>query len=164
MRVLFHPDPILRKKCRSATIEEIDRKTIDEMVAAMYQGDGVGLAAPQVGIDLRFFVMDPTGGEKSDSLEVVINPQIVGTSSDTCVETEGCLSVPGVSEVVERFSEIDVSYIDSQGSNISKRLSGFSAVVFQHEFDHLDGVLFIDRLSSLKRKLLLRDYAKRGSQ
>ena len=134
---------ILRKT--SDFIEEIDLnfvEFVEKMAATMYAIDnGVGLAAPQVGINKRLFIIDFGKG-----LTVYINPEIISSSPLTSVEEEGCLSLPEITAVVERSVSVEVKYFDMEGNVIEEELDEFAARAFQHELDHLDGILFIDRV------------------
>ena len=152
-------DLVLREKCAPvADITPELLKTMDEMVKMMQAQNGVGLAAPQVGITQRFLVMmDP------DTNEVyrMINPTILSKSEDTCVMEEGCLSVLGpdglpVYSNVRRPSSVVVEWTNENGDKLSAQMSGVPARIVQHETDHLDGVLFIDYLSGVKREMLMR--------
>jgi len=152
--------PVLRRE--TDEIEEIDaelRELVARMFATMYENNGQGLAAPQVGISKRLAVVDvpPRPGETY----VLVNPRIVSTGEARSRGTEGCLSIPGVSEVVERSAEVVVVAQDLNGEPLRIAADGELARCFQHEIDHLDGVLYIDRLSPLTRKLLLSRYRKR---
>lgn len=161
MKIFHFPKESLREQCDPVYPGDISAETMSSLVEAMYSGSGVGLAAPQVGINKTLFVMDQTAGERSGFLEIVINPEILEVSDEMQVFIEGCLSLPGVFEDVERHRKISVQYINASGKQVSRVLEGFSATVFQHEFDHLRGKLFIDRISSLKRNLALKGYYKR---
>ncbi len=149
-RIRLYGDPILRKKASEVEVfDENLNEILDEMVETMYLGDGVGLAAPQVGLYLRMFVMDVGEGPKK-----VVNPRIVEVSDEKEIAEEGCLSLPEIFEDVERHVWIEVEYQNERGEKVRERLEGYEARVFQHEYDHLDGVLFIDRISPARRALL----------
>ncbi len=152
-------DLVLREKCAPVadiTPELLD--TMDEMVQMMKSQNGVGLAAPQVGITQRFLVMmDP----ESETIYKMINPKITSKSDDTCVMEEGCLSVLGADGLpvysnVRRPASVVVEWMNENGENLSAQMSGVPARIVQHETDHLDGVLFIDYLSGVKREMLMR--------
>ncbi|MFN4189459.1 MAG: peptide deformylase [Pseudothermotoga sp.] len=139
-------DPVLRKKAKEVeNIDENIKVLIKELFETMYATDGIGLAAPQIGVSLRIFVMD------DGTPRALINPVIVFKSAETNIAEEGCLSVPEVFENVERSNEIVIRYTDINGKNIEEKLSGYSARVAQHEYDHLDGVLFIDLIDPSRR-------------
>jgi peptide deformylase len=133
---------------------------LDEMAKTMYAADGIGLAAPQVGVGLRLFVIDLGPGEnrKAKLLEF-INPVLSMGEGSTAFE-EGCLSVPGVTEEVKRHEKITVRYQDRNGKRLEMTAEGLLAVAIQHENDHLDGVLFVEKLSPLKRRLLKKKLQK----
>jgi len=160
--IRLYGDPVLRTE--AAPIEEVDddvRRLIDDLVETMYDADGVGLAAPQIGISLRVFVYDIRDPEAEPG--VLVNPEIVlreGAHRDE----EGCLSLPGLSEIVERPERIVVRGLDADGTPVEFEAEGLLSRCIQHETDHLDGILFIDRVSALKRKMLLRKWRKRESE
>ena len=152
-------DLILREKCSPiADITPDLLNTMDEMVKMMNAQNGVGLAAPQVGITKRFLVMmEP----ETNVVYRMINPEITARSEDTCVMEEGCLSVLGpdglpVYSNVRRPASIDVKWTDENGKDLSAHMSGTAARIVQHETDHLNGVLFIDYLSGVKREMVMR--------
>ncbi|MEE2672457.1 MAG: peptide deformylase [Myxococcota bacterium] len=159
LEVLQFPDS--RLKHVSAAVAHIDedlRKLADEMLKVMYEEPGIGLAAPQVGISIRLIVMDTTWNEEGAerSPMAIVNPEIVSREGKITWE-EGCLSVPDFTAEVERAEHIVVNYQNLEGKQVTEHVTGLRAVCFQHEIDHLDGLLFIDRISRLKRSL----YAKR---
>lgn len=163
MQILTYPNDVLRKRC-TGPLDDLSDTFLDAMVEAMYLKGGVGLAAPQVGRLLPVFVMDPSGGERSDELEIVIEPSILGVSTLREEGTEGCLSLPGITGTVSRAQQITVQYTHRNGLKVQRVIEGFAARVFQHELDHLSGILYIDHVPTFARKLLLRDYEKlRGS-
>lgn len=146
-------DPVLREKC--APVEAIDeeiRRLAADMQETMYDADGIGLAAPQVGVPIRLFVYDVRDPDSPSG--VLVNPEIV-ESEGTSKEEEGCLSIPGLSETVERSAAIVARGLDLDGEPVELRAEGLLSRCIQHETDHLDGVLFLDRVSPLKRRLLL---------
>ena len=152
-------DLVLREKC--ASVDAITPEllnTMDEMVNMMREQSGVGLAAPQVGITQRFLVMmDPD----TETIYKMINPKIISKSDDTSVMEEGCLSVLGADGLpvysnVRRPASVVVEWTNERGENLSAQMSGVPARIVQHETDHLDGVLFIDYLSGVKREMLMR--------
>ncbi|KAF2956674.1 peptide deformylase [Marinitoga sp. 38H-ov] len=154
-------DPILRKKAKK--VEKIDEKfqeLLNNMTNVMYKEDGVGLAAPQIGINKRFFIMDD--GKK---LRKIINPEIIEFLGDEVVYEEGCLSIPGVFINVKRPEGIKVKYFDENGNEIEEELHDYTARIFQHEYDHLEGVLFVDKVSTAakaKYKGKLNELMKEG--
>ena len=151
-------DSALRVRC--SEVEQIDdevRQLVDDLMDTMYAADGIGLAAPQVGIPLRVFVYDVREPEIEPG--VLINPRFV-EAGGTIRDTEGCLSIPGLNETVERYSEVVVEGLDREGRAVRIEATDLLSRCLQHENDHLDGILFIDHLSPLKRKLLLNTWAK----
>lgn len=162
-----YPDSILHQK--SARISKIDddlRAFLDDMLETMYQSRGVGLAAPQVGVLKRMIVIDAeqtedeNGQHKRGNPMFLINPEIVYKSEEMIFFCEGCLSVPGQSADVERHQKIKVRYQDKAGHEQEIEAEDYLAVVLQHEIDHLDGILYIDHLSRLKRNMLLKKLEK----
>jgi peptide deformylase len=151
-------DSALRVRC--SEVEKIDdevRDLVDDLMDTMYAADGIGLAAPQVGIPLRVFVYDVREPEIEPG--VLINPRFV-EAGGTIRDTEGCLSIPGLNETVERYSEVVVEGLDREGRAVRIEATDLLSRCLQHENDHLDGILFIDHLSPLKRKLLLNKWSK----
>ena len=151
-------DSALRVRC--SEVEQIDdevRQLVDDLMDTMYAADGIGLAAPQVGIPLRVFVYDVREPEIEPG--VLINPRFV-EAGGTIRDTEGCLSIPGLNETVERYSEVVVEGLDREGRAVRIEATDLLSRCLQHENDHLDGILFIDHLSPLKRKLLLNKWSK----
>lgn len=158
MKIRTLGDPILRKRaCEAGAIDAELRRLVEEMFETMYEAEGIGLAAPQVGLSKRVFVVDIS--EPDVEPLAVIDPVIVESSGSESGE-EGCLSLPGISEIVERAANVVVEGRDPDGEPIRVDASGLLARVIQHEIDHLDGILFIDRVSPLKRKMLLKKYEK----
>jgi len=155
MEVVVYPDPILRKK--NIKIEENSDELqdfIDKFVDALYEFDGLGLAAPQVGKNIRLFVVDydPRSGE--NNYTVYINPKIIESSTDYDTKEEGCLSVPKIYGHVKRSLKIKIEALDRNFNKIEKELVDFEARVFQHEYDHLEGVLFIDKVTQMDRIMM----------
>ena len=151
-------DPVLREKC--APVAEIDdevRQLAADMQETMYDADGIGLAAPQVGVPIRLFVYDVRDDEVPPG--VLVNPEIV-EEEGAAKEEEGCLSIPGLSEMVERSESIVARGIGLDGEPVEIRADGILSRCIQHETDHLDGILFLDRVSPLKRKILLGKWRK----
>jgi peptide deformylase len=152
-------DPVLRKKAEPVTnITDDVRKLIRDMFDTMYAEEGVGLAAPQVGISERVIVVDP----HTEDMEpfALINPEILDASKVTEKGEEGCLSIPGLRDIVERSSLVRVRGESVTGEVREFEAEGLLARILQHEVDHLDGILFLDRLSPLKRKLALAKWQK----
>ncbi len=155
------PDP--RLKLISEPVPEVDRKLrrfMDDMIACMYTSNGIGLAAIQVGVPKRVAVIDlDPGGPKSKPI-YIINPRILEVSDELSTFHEGCLSVPEVWDDVNRPAKITVEYTDENGKYQKVKADGIFATVLQHEIDHINGLLFIDHLSKLKRSIALRKSAK----
>ena len=159
--VLTYPNETLREVCSLVQGDDFGSQMeafIQEMWAIMEEAKGVGLAAPQIGV-LKNILVYKTIGEETEKFEYLINPKIVATEGKVFSE-EGCLSLPGVFAKVERFKKITVEGQDFQGKPMVKETEAFSSVIIQHESDHLVGKLFIDRLSLIKRKLLLARYRR----
>jgi peptide deformylase len=159
-----YPDPLLRQRC--SPVERFDeelRRLAGDLVDTMLAAPGVGLAAPQVGEPVRLAVVDVSVGEDAEQLHVLVNPVIV-SAAGSAVETEGCLSIPEVTEKVERPAEVEVAALDLDGRPLQLAASGWLARALCHEIDHLDGVLFIDRISRLKRNLYVRKRRKQLRQ
>ena len=160
-KIIIEPDPILRKK--STTFEKVDndlRKLMDDMLETMYSAPGIGLAAVQIGILKRVIVIDISKGEEKKNPIFLVNPKITFKSNHTSVYEEGCLSLPGHFAEVERPAECHLDYIDYNGKKQKLQAEGLLATCVQHEIDHLDGVLFIDYLSKLKRDMIIKKLKK----
>src|SRR6266540_964210 len=158
--MLKYGDSILHDRAQAvdAITPEIDR-LIDDMIETMYAAPGVGLAAPQVGVALRIFVVDVSIGRDPDGLHIMINPEFVERDGMQ-LEEEGCLSVPGFNATVVRPSRAVLKGLDRHGEAQRLEGSGLLARAFQHELDHLDGTLFVDRLRGLKRDIIVRKIRK----
>jgi peptide deformylase len=155
-----YPDPVLRKK--AAPVKIIDdnlRKLVDDMVDTMYAEPGVGLAAPQIGVSLRLLVTDITVGEKPDSLIVLVNPKIVSTSGRV-IEEEGCLSIPDIRAEIPRAESVEIHGWDLDQQEVGVKGRGYLARAFQHEMDHLDGILIWDRMSKIQREVLKNEWKR----
>ena len=151
LTVLRFPDPRLRKKAQPVTdITDATATIIDSMLATMYEEKGVGLAATQVDIHQRIVVMDTS--EDSDQPLVFINPEIIATSDETSINEEGCLSVPGTYAKVDRHNTCTVKALNCHGKEFTLNATELQSICIQHEIDHLNGVLFVDYLSPLKRQ------------
>ena len=159
--ILTAPDP--RLKAMSEPVAHVDdeiRKLIDDMLESMYAADGVGLAAIQIGVPKRVLVMDLAKKDAKPEPPAFINPKITWMSEETTTVQEGCLSVPDVWEDVERPTKIRAEYLDRHGRHQTLEAEGLLATCLQHELDHLNGVLFIDHISKLKRSMALRKLQK----
>jgi peptide deformylase len=158
--IVTYDDPVLRQKAKTVAANSNDLQTlIDDMFETMYNGAGVGLAAPQIGESVRLFVIDAdVMTEDTDEPDlgpvVFINPEIVDRSETNITMEEGCLSIPGVRESVNRPETITIEYLDRNFSTSTLKATGWISRVIQHELDHLDGILFIDHLGSFRRRLL----------
>ncbi|MCP5073033.1 MAG: peptide deformylase [Rhodobacteraceae bacterium] len=160
-RILWHPDPHLKKTCAAIeTVDESTRKLADDMLETMYEAPGVGLAAPQVGQIKRLFVMDCSAKEDEDQPMVLINPAVVWSSEEESTYNEGCLSLPEMFEDVARPAEVVVQYLDKSGTEQEQHFKELWATCAQHEIDHLDGILFIDHISKLKRTMITKKMIK----
>jgi peptide deformylase len=159
--ILTAPDPRLKEISRE--VERVDveiRMLIDDMFDSMYAAKGIGLAAIQIGIPKRVIVMDLAQNDDEMEPYVFINPKILWTSTDLATAEEGCLSVPDVWDNVERPAKIRAEHLDREGHLVTLEAEGLLATCLQHEIDHLDGVLFLDHLSRLKRSMALRKLTK----
>ncbi|MEC9226124.1 MAG: peptide deformylase [Pseudomonadota bacterium] len=154
--IICIPDPVLREV--AAPVGEVTdgvRRLLDDMVETMYDAPGIGLAAPQVNVSERLIVMD-CGADDLPELYKMINPEIIARSEDSAILEEGCLSIPKQTAEVKRPAVVDVRYTDIEGAEQILRCEGLLAACVQHEIDHLDGVLFIDHISRLKRDMIVR--------
>ena len=159
--IITAPDP--RLQAVSTDVEKVDaeiRKLLDDMADSMYEADGIGLAAIQIGVPKRVIVIDLDQKEGKKNPRAFINPKITWASEETAVFEEGCLSVPEIWDDVERPARIRCEYLDLDGKKIEIEADGMLATCLQHEMDHLEGVLFIDHFSRLKRSIALRKLAK----
>ena len=163
--ILTYPDTFLEKK--TAPVENLDgamQSVFDDMAATMYEAPGIGLAAPQVGIGQSFLIYDIAPKEDGHDLHVLVNPRIISSEGEILSEGEGCLSVPDFRADVKRAERILVEGVDRDGNPLRLEAEGLQAIVIQHEMDHLDGTLFIDRISSLKRQMYKRRVKKEMKQ
>jgi peptide deformylase len=172
MQILEIPDPRLRDVARPvAAVDDAVRRLAEDMLETMYAASGIGLAATQVGIDKRVLVIDlqeranegEDGEEKGEPVRnphIVINPEILWVSDELSVYNEGCLSIPEQYAEVERPARCRVRWLDQHGESHEEELDGLMATCMQHEIDHLDGVLFIDHISRLKRNMVLKKLEK----
>ena len=159
--ILTYPNKFLSQPTKQVTdIDDEIRNVIEDMAATMYEAPGIGLAAIQVGYDKSLLVYDVSPKDEERSLQVLINPRIVSSEGTTISEDEGCLSVPDCREDVKRATSILVEALDREGKPLRIEAEGLLAIVLQHEIDHLNGILFIERLSSLKRQLYKRRVKK----
>ena len=163
--IVTYPDKFLRRAADEVTAFDDDLQVlIDDMIETMYDEPGVGLAAVQVGDKRRVLVYDVTQTEGERQAKALINPKIVFREGSILSEQEGCLSVPDFRADVQRDAHVKVEGLDRQGQPVEIDAEGFPAIVLQHEIDHLDGILFIDRISSLKREMYKRRRKKQLRQ
>ncbi|MEM7583526.1 MAG: peptide deformylase [Acidobacteriota bacterium] len=157
-----YPDPVLRVRC--SKIESFDsdlRSLAEDMIATMYAAPGVGLAAPQVGVEKRLAVVDVSVGKEPEALKVLVNPEIVEAEGRE-MDTEGCLSIPDLTEKVARPTTVRVVARDLDGRPLELEAEDFEARAICHEVDHLNGILFIDHLRGLRRDRVRRQLKKLG--
>src|SRR5882672_7796618 len=159
--ILIIPDKRLRAKSEPvAAIDASVRALVDDMFATMYAAPGIGLAAIQIGVPQRVVTMDLAAKDAPPEPKVFINPEIVGTSADKSTYEEGCLSIPEYYEEVARPQAVTVKYLDLDGKPQELEADGLLATCLQHEIDHLNGVLFIDHISKLKRDRVIKKFTK----
>ncbi|MBL8956143.1 MAG: peptide deformylase [Myxococcaceae bacterium] len=152
--ILVWPHPTLKKKAEKvAVVDDSIRALIKDLFESMYEADGVGLAAPQIGELKRVIVLDTRPRQPESKPMAMINPEIISLEGSTTY-SEGCLSVPGEAEDVDRAAFATVKYLDEQGVEQTLRCDGLLAIAVQHETDHLDGTMFVDHISVLKRELI----------
>ena len=159
-KILTEPDPFLRQK--SIDVNQVDnetRKLMDDMLDTMYAAPGIGLAAVQVGIPKRIIVIDLSKEEEKKPL-YFINPKIILKSSNNATYEEGCLSVPGQFAEIDRPDRCQINYLDYYGKQQEVKAEGLLATCIQHEIDHLEGILFIDYLSKLKKNFIVKKLSK----
>lgn len=155
-----YPDPVLRQKAQEVTeINGSLQKLIDDMIETMHKAPGIGLAAPQVGESVRLIVVDISHKEEGHPLIVLVNPEIIET--DKVIDSEeGCLSVPGYYTTIKRHGKVLVKGLDREGKPVEIEAEGLLARVLQHEIDHLNGILFIDHLSPIKKEFFKKRYKR----
>ena len=161
-KILTEPDPFLRKK--SAIVEEVNdeiRSLMDDMLETMYDAPGIGLAAIQIGVPKRVIVIDLSKGDEKKSPMFFVNPEIIVKSNDDAVYEEGCLSVPNQFAEINRPETCKVKFLDYKGKEQTLEAKGLLATCIQHEMDHLEGVLFIDYLSKLKKSRIIKKLSKK---
>ena len=150
--ILVVPNPVLKEVSQPvAKVDDELRALMDDMLETMYDAPGIGLAAIQIGVPKRVIVMDIAGPDEEKAPRYFVNPEIVWSSEDTAPYEEGCLSIPDIYDEVERPARVKLKYLNYQGEEVIEDADGLFAVCIQHEMDHLQGVLFIDHLSRLKR-------------
>ena len=159
------PDPILRESSRP--VERVDdelRRFADDMLETMYDAPGIGLAAVQVGEPIRLLVIDVSKEDEPKNPQVFINPEVVATGDEVSTYEEGCLSIPDYYAEVERPATVTVNYLDRSGKESTVTADGVFATCLQHEIDHLNGILFIDHISKLKRDMVVKKFTKLARQ
>ena len=164
-KIVIEPDPILREK--SATLEKVDnelRKLLDDMLETMYAAPGIGLAAVQVGILKRLIVIDISKDKEKKNPLFLINPEIISRSKKTSIYEEGCLSLPGHFAEIERPAECQIKFINYEGKEKELKADGLLATCIQHEIDHLNGILFVDYLSKLKKDMIIKKLIKQKKE
>jgi peptide deformylase len=162
--ILTYPNPELKKKSSPVTIiTDSVRELVQDMATTMYAAPGIGLAAPQLGVHQRVIVIDISGKNEPPDLIVAINPVIVHAEGES-YEEEGCLSVPDYAANVRRHARVIVKALDLEGVERNWKAEDLLAIAFQHEIDHLDGILFVDHLSALKRELFQRKARKAAEE
>ena len=160
-QIVVMGDPILRTA--TAEVDAFDRDLkmlVRDLFETMYHAEGIGLAAPQIGISRRVIVIDLRSEEQPEARLALINPSVVWASAESDKEPEGCLSIPGLEEVIKRSLAIRVEAVDIDGGRMELEAEGLFARVLQHEIDHLDGILFVDRVRALKRRILMKKWKK----
>jgi peptide deformylase len=159
--LIILPDPLLRQV--SKPIERVDAETkrlARDMLDTMYDAPGIGLAAVQIGVGRRMLVIDVSREDEEKTPLVFINPEILSSSDEPSVYEEGCLSIPDYYAEVERPAQVTVKYIDREGKDQTIDAEGLLATCLQHEIDHLNGILFIDHISRLKREMVIKKFTK----
>ena len=163
--IITAPDPRLARKARPvAKVDDSVRRLMDDMLETMYLAPGIGLAAPQVGVARRVIVVDCAKADEKPQPYKLANPEILWQSDELLVNNEGCLSLPEHYADVERPAEVKIRYLDEQNEIRELHAKGLLATCIQHEIDHLEGVLFVDHISSLKRNIILRKLTKTKRQ
>ncbi len=161
--ILIVPDPVLKQVSKAVDVVDDDlRALMDDMLETMYAAPGIGLAAIQIGVARRVIVMDLARQEEEPQPRYFVNPEILWASEETQPYEEGCLSVPEIYDEVERPAHVKLRYLDYNGKTVEEDAEGMYAVCIQHEMDHLDGVLFIDHLSRLKREQAVKKVKKQA--
>ena len=162
--ILIWPHPTLKKKASLVSkVDDAIRALVTDMFESMYDADGVGLAAPQVGVLKRIIVLDTTPRQPESKPLAMINPELVSTEGEVTYN-EGCLSIPGEAEDVDRAAKVTVKFLDPEGKQQTLAAEGLLAIAIQHEMDHLEGVVFVDHVSALKRELIRKRMKKLQSE
>ena len=154
-------DPVLRTEAEEVgAFDDELRALVRDLFETMYHAEGIGLAAPQISVSTRVIVVDLRREDEDDEPLALVNPSVTWHSKETHKQSEGCLSIPGLEEIVERAVEVRVAAHDPEGNPLEVEADELLARVLQHEIDHLDGLLFLDRVSPLKRRILLKKWKK----
>ena len=164
-KILTEPNPILRQKSQPVDkVDDLTRKLMDDMLETMYLAPGIGLAAIQIGVPKRIIVLDISKDPEKKEPMYFVNPVIVSTSKNNITYEEGCLSVPGQFAVIDRPDKCHVKYLDYNGNYKEFKSEGLLATCIQHEIDHLEGILFIDYLSNLKKSMIIKKLSKQKKE
>ena len=164
-KILTEPDPILRQKSQPVDkVDDLARKLMDDMLETMYLAPGIGLAAIQIGVPKRIIVLDISKDPEKKEPMYFVNPVIVSTSKNNITYEEGCLSVPGQFAEIDRSDRCHVKYLDYNGNYKELQSEGLLATCIQHEIDHLEGILFIDYLSNLKKSIIIKKLSKQKKE
>ena len=164
-KILTEPDPILRQKSQPVDkVDDLTRKLMDDMLETMYLAPGIGLAAIQIGVPKRIIVSDVSKDPEKKEPMYFVNPVIVSTSKNNITYEEGCLSVPGQFAEIDRPDRCHVKYLDYNGNHKEFKSEGLLATCIQHEIDHLEGILFIDYLSNLKKSIIIKKLSKQKKE
>lgn len=159
--LIILPDPLLRQQSKPVeTVDSEIQRLADDMLETMYDAPGIGLAAIQIGVARRMLVIDLSRDDEENKPQVFINPEILKVSDDVSTYEEGCLSIPDYYAEVERPASLTVGYVDRDGKQQAVEADGLLATCLQHEIDHLNGVLFIDHISRLKRDMVIKKFTK----
>ncbi|MEN0115303.1 MAG: peptide deformylase [Agrobacterium cavarae] len=159
--LIILPDPLLRQQSKPVeTVDSEIQRLADDMLETMYDAPGIGLAAIQIGVARRMLVIDLSRDDEENKPQVFINPEILKVSDDVSTYEEGCLSIPDYYAEVERPASLTVGYLDRDGKQQTVEADGLLATCLQHEIDHLNGVLFIDHISRLKRDMVIKKFTK----
>ena len=164
-KILTEPNPFLRQK--SKPVDKVDdsvRKLMDDMLETMYKAPGIGLAAIQIGMPKRIIVLDISKNPEKKEPMYFVNPEIVSSSKNDATYEEGCLSVPGQFAEIDRPDKCHVKYLDYNGETKELKAEGLLATCIQHEIDHLEGILFIDYLSKLKKSMIIKKLSKQKKE
>ena len=164
-KILTEPDPILRQKSQPVDkVDDLTRKLMDDMLETMYLAPGIGLAAIQIGVLKRIIVLDISKDPEKKEPMYFVNPVIVSTSKNNITYEEGCLSVPGQFAEIDRPDRCHIKYLDYNGNYKEFKSEGLLATCIQHEIDHLEGILFIDYLSNLKKSMIIKKLSKQKKE